>query len=95
VDVLDDAAPRGPDELESLATDCLKVAQKQQDYCSTVLFAALADFYWWMPHMGWLRAAPCVALNHGCSPAFQHVLAAQARFFEINRAQLSGPAREV
>src|SRR5258708_2490574 len=84
VDVLDDAAPPGPDELRSLGADCLKVARKQQDYRSTVLFAALVDFYRWMPCMGRLRAALRVAQNHGHGPAFQCVLAAQACFFERN-----------
>ncbi|KAJ6477742.1 hypothetical protein C8R45DRAFT_934397 [Mycena sanguinolenta] len=84
IHVLEDAAPPGPDELHSLALDCPKVAQKEQDYRSTVLFASLADFYHWMPRMGRLRAALHVAHNHGRGPAFQRVLAAQARFFETN-----------
>jgi hypothetical protein len=49
---LDDAAPSEPDALCSLAADCLKTARKNQDYRSTVLFAALVDFYCWMPCMG-------------------------------------------
>jgi hypothetical protein len=73
---LDDAAPSEPDALCSLAADCLKTACKNQDYRSTVLFAALVDFYRWMPRMGRLRAALCVAKNHGRGPAFQRVLAA-------------------
>ncbi|KAJ6632498.1 hypothetical protein B0H10DRAFT_2251958 [Mycena sp. CBHHK59/15] len=82
--VLDDAAPRELDELCSLAVDCLKDARKKHNYRSTVLFAALVDFYRWMPRMGRLRAALCVARNHGRGPAFQRVLTAQARFFEAN-----------
>ncbi|KAJ7107219.1 hypothetical protein C8R43DRAFT_1091981 [Mycena crocata] len=75
---LDDAAPLEPSELGALASECLKKAQKDQVYCSTILFAALVDFYRWMPRMGRLRAALQVAKNH--------VLCAQARFFEANGA---------
>lgn len=80
--VLDDAAPRNPDELYELAKDSLKAARKQKNYRSEVLFASLADFYRWMPRMGRLRAALRVAKYHGRGPAFQRVIAAQARFFE-------------
>ncbi|KAJ7934658.1 hypothetical protein B0H13DRAFT_2305443 [Mycena leptocephala] len=48
---------------------------------SEVLFASLVDFYRWMPRMGRLRAALRVAKYHGRGPAFQRVIAAQARFF--------------
>ncbi|KAJ7123021.1 hypothetical protein C8R44DRAFT_735628 [Mycena epipterygia] len=82
--VLEDAAPLRLDQLGSLASESLKVARKKKDYRSTVLFAALVDFYRWMPRMGRLRAALRVAQNHGRGPAFQRVLAAQARFFEVN-----------
>jgi hypothetical protein len=80
--ILDDAAPPESDKLHSLATDCLKDARKKKDYRSTVLFAALVNFYHWMPRMGRLRAALRIAKNHGRGPAFQCVLAAQARYFE-------------
>ncbi|KAJ7805896.1 hypothetical protein B0H13DRAFT_2387426 [Mycena leptocephala] len=50
------------------------------------MFAALADFYRWMPRMGRLAAALRVAKNYGKGPAFQRVLCAQARFFEANGA---------
>ncbi|KAJ7648975.1 hypothetical protein DFH06DRAFT_996741 [Mycena polygramma] len=80
--VLDDAAPVEPSELGFLAADCLKKARKSHDFRSTVLFAALVDFYRWMPRMGRLSAALRVAKNHGCGPAFQRVLCVQARFFE-------------
>ncbi|KAJ7337389.1 hypothetical protein DFH08DRAFT_1014352 [Mycena albidolilacea] len=84
IEVLEDAAPVGPESLHALAADCLKLARKKQDYRSTVLFAALVDFYRWMPRMGRLRAALRIAKNHGRGPAFQRVIAAQARFFEAN-----------
>ncbi|KAJ7624166.1 hypothetical protein B0H17DRAFT_1340407, partial [Mycena rosella] len=84
--VLEDAAPLHPSELASLAADGLKKARKSKDYRSTILFAALADFYGWMPRMGRLAAALRVAKNHGRGPAFQRVLCAQARFFEANGA---------
>jgi ABC-type uncharacterized transport system involved in gliding motility auxiliary subunit len=45
IEVLEDAAPVGPKSLRALAADCLKLARKKQDYRSTVLFAALVDFY--------------------------------------------------
>jgi hypothetical protein len=76
--ILDDAAPLKPDELHALAVDGLKAARKNKDYRSTVLFAALVDFFCWMPRMGRLRAALRVSLNHGRGPAFQCVLCAQA-----------------
>ncbi|KAF7342874.1 DDE family endonuclease [Mycena sanguinolenta] len=82
--ILEDAAPLEPDQLQSLASDGLKAARKKKDYRSTVLFAALVDFYRWMPRMGRLRAALRIAKNHGRGPAFQRVLCAQARFFEAN-----------
>ncbi|KAF8211778.1 hypothetical protein K438DRAFT_58293 [Mycena galopus ATCC 62051] len=82
--ILEDAAPPETDQLQSLASDGLKAARKNKDYRSTVLFAALVDFYHWMPRMGRLRAALRIAKNHGCGPAFQRVLCAQARFFEAN-----------
>ncbi|KAJ6613380.1 hypothetical protein B0H10DRAFT_1951537 [Mycena sp. CBHHK59/15] len=82
--VLEDTAPLDPSELASLAADGLKKARKSKDYRSTILFAALTDFYRWMPRMGRLAAALRVAKNHG--HAFQHVLCAQARFFEANGA---------
>ncbi|KAJ7498083.1 hypothetical protein B0H11DRAFT_1998594, partial [Mycena galericulata] len=63
--VLDDAAPRDPKELGSLAAASLKTARKQKDYRSEVLFASLVDFYRWMPRMGRLRAALRVAKYHG------------------------------
>ncbi|KAJ7436649.1 hypothetical protein B0H11DRAFT_2109655 [Mycena galericulata] len=63
--VLDDAAPRDPKELGSLAAASLKTARKQKDYQSQVLFASLVDFYRWMPRMGRLRAALRVAKYHG------------------------------
>ncbi|KAJ7870623.1 hypothetical protein B0H14DRAFT_2571208 [Mycena olivaceomarginata] len=50
--ILEDAAPLETDQLQSLASDCLKAARKNKDYRSTVLFAALVDFYCWMPRMG-------------------------------------------
>ncbi|KAK7008159.1 hypothetical protein R3P38DRAFT_3211809 [Favolaschia claudopus] len=53
--VLDDAAPKEPAELQALAVDSLKGARKQKDYRSEILFAALADFYRWMPRMGTRR----------------------------------------
>jgi hypothetical protein len=84
IEVLEDAAPVGPENLNALAADCLKLARKKQDYRSTVLFAALVDFYGWMPRMGRLCAALRIAKDHGHSPAFQRVIAAQARFFEAN-----------
>ncbi|KAJ7128547.1 hypothetical protein C8R44DRAFT_732881 [Mycena epipterygia] len=84
--VLDDAAPRDPKELGPLAAASLKTARKQKDYRSEVLFASLVDFYRWMPRMGRLRAALRVAKYHGRGPAFQRVIAAQARFFEVNGA---------
>ncbi|KAJ7934884.1 hypothetical protein B0H13DRAFT_1854876 [Mycena leptocephala] len=84
--VLDDAAPLDPSELGCLAADSLKKARKLKDFCSTVLFAALVDFYRWMPRMGRLRAALRVSKNHGRGPAFQRVLCTQARFFEANGA---------
>jgi hypothetical protein len=80
--VLDDAAPLRPEELGALASECLKIARKKKDYRSTVLFAALVDFYRWMHRMGRLGAALRIAKNHGKGPAFQRVVAAQARFFE-------------
>jgi hypothetical protein len=43
--VLDDAAPLHPSELASLAVDGLRKARKLQDFRTTVLFAALTDFY--------------------------------------------------
>ncbi|KAJ7804447.1 hypothetical protein B0H14DRAFT_3486189 [Mycena olivaceomarginata] len=79
--VLDDAAPRDPQELGALAAASLKTARKQKDYRSEVLFASLVDFYRWMPRMGRLRAALRVARYHGRGPAFQRVIAMQARFF--------------
>ncbi|KAJ7911238.1 hypothetical protein B0H13DRAFT_1875991 [Mycena leptocephala] len=84
--ILDDAAPLDPAELASLAVDGLKKARKSKDFRSTVLFAALADFYRWMPRMGRLPAPLRVAKNHGRGPEFQRVLCAQARFFEANGA---------
>ncbi|KAJ7182123.1 hypothetical protein C8R46DRAFT_985245 [Mycena filopes] len=84
--ILDDAAPLAPAELASLALDGLKSARKSKDFRSTVLFAALGDFYRWMPRMGRLAAALRVAKNHGRGPAFQRVICAQARFFEANGA---------
>ncbi|KAF8139572.1 hypothetical protein K438DRAFT_1785531 [Mycena galopus ATCC 62051] len=84
IEVLEDAAPLDPASLGALASDSLKLARKNQDYRSTVLFAALVDFYRWMPRMGRLRAALRIAKNHGRGPAFQRVIAAQARFFEAN-----------
>ncbi|KAF8166298.1 hypothetical protein K438DRAFT_2066618 [Mycena galopus ATCC 62051] len=84
--VLDDAAPWDPKELGALAAASLKTARKQKDYRSEVLFASLVDFYRWMPRMGRLRAALRVAKYHGRGPAFQRVIAAQARFFEANGA---------
>ncbi|KAJ7163044.1 hypothetical protein C8R46DRAFT_1221839 [Mycena filopes] len=86
--VLDDAAPRDPKELGALAAASLKTAHKQKDYRSEVLFASLVDFYRWMPRMGRLSAALRVAKYHGRGPAFQRVLAAQARFFEANASTL-------
>ncbi|KAJ7325750.1 hypothetical protein DFH08DRAFT_816827 [Mycena albidolilacea] len=50
--ILEDAAPLETDQLQSLASDCLKAARKNKDYRSTVLLAALVDFYHWMPRMG-------------------------------------------
>lgn len=82
--VLDDAAPLGHAQLGSLAADCLKIARKNKDYRSESYFAALVDFYRWMPRMGRLAAALRVSKNHGRGPAFQRVIAAQARFFEAN-----------
>jgi hypothetical protein len=82
--ILDDAAPLDPPELAALAVDCLKTARRNKDFRGSILFAALADFYRWMPRMGRLRAALRVAKNHGHGPAFQRVLCAQARFFEAN-----------
>ncbi|KAJ7150019.1 hypothetical protein C8R43DRAFT_1088096 [Mycena crocata] len=82
--VLDDAAPLAPAELGSLAGDCLKHARKSHDFRGTVLFAALVDFYRWIPCMGRLRAALRVAKYHGRGPAFQRVICAQARYFEAN-----------
>ncbi|KAK7065030.1 DDE family endonuclease [Favolaschia claudopus] len=82
VEILEDAAPPEPDRLQALAADCLRIARKQHDYRSEVLFAALVDFYRWMGRMGRLRAALRVAKNHGRGVSFQRVLAAQARFFE-------------
>ncbi|KAF8214613.1 hypothetical protein K438DRAFT_1955664 [Mycena galopus ATCC 62051] len=70
----EDSAPLETDKFHSLASDYLKAAQKNKDYCSTVLFAALVDFYHWMPRMGRLRAALRIAKNHGRGPAFQQVL---------------------
>ncbi|KAJ7857810.1 hypothetical protein B0H14DRAFT_3637989 [Mycena olivaceomarginata] len=84
--VLDDAAPLEPMQLEFLAADCLRKSRKSKDFWSTVLFAALVDFYRWMPLLGRLRAALRVAKNHGRGPAFQRVICAQARFFEANGA---------
>ncbi|KAJ7935007.1 hypothetical protein B0H13DRAFT_2305164 [Mycena leptocephala] len=84
--VLDDAAPLDPSELGCLAADSLKKARKLKDFLSTVLFAALVDFYRWMPRMGRLRASLRVSKNHGRGPAFQRVLCTQARFFEANGA---------
>jgi hypothetical protein len=84
--VLDDAAPQDPKELGALAAASLKTARRQKDYRSEVLFASLVDFYRWMPRMGRLRAALRVAKYHGRGPAFQRVIAAQARFFEANGA---------
>ncbi|KAJ7458981.1 hypothetical protein FB451DRAFT_1406157 [Mycena latifolia] len=43
--VLDDAAPLEPAELGSLAEESLKTSRKAKDFRSTVLFAALVDFY--------------------------------------------------
>ncbi|KAJ6550546.1 hypothetical protein B0H10DRAFT_1968821 [Mycena sp. CBHHK59/15] len=63
--VLDDAASKEPAELEALEVASLKTARKEQNYRNTVLFAALADFYRWLPRMGRLRAALRVAKNHG------------------------------
>ncbi|KAJ6617728.1 hypothetical protein B0H10DRAFT_2189833 [Mycena sp. CBHHK59/15] len=88
--VLEDTAPLDPSELASLAADGLKKARKSKDYRSTILFAALTDFYRWMPRMGRLAAALRVAKNHGRGPAFQRVLCAQARFFEANGALKPG-----
>jgi hypothetical protein len=82
--VLEDAAPLDPASLGALASDSLKSACKNKDYHSTMLFAALVDFYQWMPHMGRLWAALRITKNHGCGPAFQCVITAQARFFEAN-----------
>ncbi|KAJ6533251.1 hypothetical protein B0H19DRAFT_1081407 [Mycena capillaripes] len=84
--ILDDAAPQEPQELGALAALSLKLARKQKDYRSEVLFASLVNFYRWMPRMGRLRAALHVAKYHGRGLAFQRVIAAQARFFEANGA---------
>ncbi|KAJ7882883.1 hypothetical protein B0H13DRAFT_1890653 [Mycena leptocephala] len=84
--VLDDAAPQDPKELVALTAASLKTARKQKDYRSEVLFASLVDFYRWLPRMGCLQAALRVAKYHGRGPAFQRVIAAQARFFEANGA---------
>jgi hypothetical protein len=84
IEVLEDAALLDPTSLGALASDSLKLARKNKNYRSTVLFAALVDFYRWMPRMGRLRAALRIAKNHGRGPAFQRVIAAQARFFEAN-----------
>ena len=86
ITILDDAAPLEPAELGALAADSLKAARKAKNFRGMVLFAALVDFYRWMPRMGRLRAALRVAKNHGRGPAFQRVLCAQARFFEANGA---------
>ncbi|KAJ6591911.1 hypothetical protein B0H10DRAFT_1960705 [Mycena sp. CBHHK59/15] len=88
--VLDDAASRKPAELEALVVASLKTARKEQNYRNSVLFAALADFYRWLPRMGHLRAALRVAKSHGRGPAFRRVLCAQARFFEANGALKPG-----
>ncbi|KAJ6621933.1 hypothetical protein B0H10DRAFT_2214741 [Mycena sp. CBHHK59/15] len=88
--VLDDAASKEPAELEALAVASLNTARKEQNYRNTVLFAALADFYRWLPRMERLRAALRVAKNHGRGPAFRRVLCAQARFFEANGALKPG-----
>jgi nitric oxide reductase large subunit len=50
--VLDDTALLHPSKLASLAANGLRKARKLQDFRTTILFAALTDFYHWMPQMG-------------------------------------------
>ena len=59
--VLDDAAPKTPQELEGLARAGLQKAHKDHDYRSEVMFAGLVNLYCWMPRLGRLRLAMQVA----------------------------------
>jgi hypothetical protein len=52
IEVLEDTALLDPTSSGALVSDSLKVACKNKNYHSTVLFTALVDFYRWMPRMG-------------------------------------------